>query len=223
MSGIKKIGVFGGTFDPPHSGHLKIIKESLIQLGLDRLYVVVSGDPWMKRDRVVANRHQRQEMIEIALADDIYNDYKKVCLLKFEINKDSPSYSYQTLEYLKGQGNINDFYFIVGSDAALTMDKWKRPLNILSFSKIVCVPRDGISNKIVKNKLLEIHPQAQIHFLKNVDEKISSTTIKGFITLGGTFDENSYLTLSTNAPLSGHLQYLNKNVYTYILKNKIYL
>jgi len=146
-----------------------------------------------------------------------------VCLLKFEINKDSPSYSYQTLEYLKGQGNINDFYFIVGSDAALTMDKWKRPLNILSFSKIVCVPRDGISNKIVKNKLLEIHPQAQIHFLKNVDEKISSTTIKGFITLGGTFDENSYLTLSTNAPLSGHLQYLNKNVYTYILKNKIYL
>ena len=95
--------------------------------------------------------------------------------------------------------------------------------NILSFSKIVCVPRDGISNKIVKNKLLEIHPQAQIHFLKNVDEKISSTTIKGFITLGGTFDENSYLTLSTNAPLSGHLQYLNKNVYTYILKNKIYL
>ncbi len=78
-------------------------------------------------------------------------------------------------------------------------------------------------NKIVKNKLLEIHPQAQIHFLKNVDEKISSTTIKGFITLGGTFDENSYLTLSTNAPLSGHLQYLNKNVYTYILKNKIYL
>ena len=68
MSGIKKIGVFGGAFDPPHSGHLKIIKESLIQLGLDRLYVVVSGDPWMKRDRVVANKHQRQEMIKIALS-----------------------------------------------------------------------------------------------------------------------------------------------------------
>ncbi len=219
MSGIKKIGVFGGTFDPPHSGHLKIIKESLIQLGLDRLYVVVSGDPWMKRDRVVANKHQRQEMIKIALTDDIYNDYKKVCLLKFEINKDSPSYSYQTLEYLKNQGNINDFYFIVGSDAAINMDKWKKPLNILSFSKIVCVPRGGISNKSVKKKLLGIHPQAQIHFLKNVDEKISSTTIKGFIRLGRSFDFSTEIPV----PHSGYLQYLNENVYTYILKNKMYL
>ena len=219
MSGIKKIGVFGGTFDPPHSGHLKIIKESLIQLGLDRLYVVVSGDPWMKRDRVVANKHQRQEMIKIALTDDIYNDYKKVCLLKFEINKDSPSYSYQTLEHLKSQGNINDFYFIVGSDAAINMDKWKKPLNILSSSKIACVPRGGISNKSVKNKLLEIHPQAQIHFLKNVDEKISSTTIKGFIRLG----RGSDLSTEISVPHSGYLQYLNENVYTYILKNKMYL
>ena len=130
MSGIKKIGVYGGTFDPPHRAHLKIIKESLFQLELDKLYVVVSGDPWMKGDRVVASKHQRQEMVESAL-----RGYKKVCLLKFEINKESPSYSYQTLEYLKTLGNINDFYFIVGSDAAINMDKWEKPLNILNSSK----------------------------------------------------------------------------------------
>ena len=94
---------------------------------------------------------------------------------------------------------------IVGSDAAINMDKWKKPLNILSFSKIVCVPRGGISNKSVKNKLLEIHPQAQIHFLKNVDEKISSTTIKGFIRLGRGFD----LSTEISVPHSGYLQYLN--------------
>ena len=141
MSGIKKIGVYGGTFDPPHRAHLKIIKESLFQLELDKLYVVVSGDPWMKGDRVVASKHQRQEMVESAL-----RGYKKVCLLKFEINKESPSYSYQTLEYLKTPGNINDFYFIVGSDAAINMDKWEKPLNILNSSKIVCVPREDIPN-----------------------------------------------------------------------------
>ena len=201
MSGIKKIGVYGGTFDPLHRAHLKIIKESLFQLELDKLYVVVSGDPWMKGDRVVASKHQRQEMVESAL-----RGYKKVCLLKFEINKESPSYSYQTLEYLKTPGNINDFYFIVGSDAAINMDKWEKPLNILNSSKIVCVPREDIPNQSVETKLLDIYPQAQIRFLKNIDEKISSTTIRTFIQRN-----------------ESHKEYLNKNVYTYILKNKMYL
>ena len=201
MSGIKKIGVYGGTFDPPHMAHLKIIKESLSQLELDRLYVVVSGDPWMKGSKVVANKHQRQEMVEIAFAG-----YKKVCLLKFEINKDSPSYSYQTLEYLKTIENTNDFYFIVGSDAALNMDKWKKPLNILTSSKIVCIPRNKIPNQSVEKKLLEIYPQSQIQFLKNVEEKISSTEIKKLF--------------KSNEDVIEHFDYY---VYTYILKNKIYL
>ena len=95
MSGIKKIGVYGGTFDPLHRAHLKIIKESLFQLELDKLYVVVSGDPWMKGDRVVASKHQRQEMVESAL-----RGYKKVCLLKFEINKELFNARYKEIKKL---------------------------------------------------------------------------------------------------------------------------
>ena len=200
MSGIKKIGLFGGTFDPPHIGHLKIIKESLFQLQLDKLYVVVSGNPWMKGERVVASKHQRQEMVEIA-----FGGYKKVCLLKLEINKDSPSYSYQTLEYLKTTENKNEFYFIVGSDAALSMDKWKKPLNILTSSKIVCVPRNKISNQSVEKKLLGIYPHSQIQFLKNVEEKISSTEIRKL------FKGNETV-----------IEYFDYYVYTYILKNDLY-
>ena len=102
-------------------------------------------------------------------------------------------------------GAIN-FYFIGGSDAAINMDKWEKPLNILNSSKIVCVPREGISNQSVETMLLDIYPQAQIRFLKNIDEKISSTTIRTFIQRN-----------------ESHKEYLNKNVYTYILKNKMYL
>ena len=200
MSGIKKIGLFGGTFDPPHIGHLKIVKESLFQLQLDKLYVVVSGNTWMKGERVVASKHQRQEMVEIA-----FEGYKKVCLLKLEINKDSPSYSYQTLEYLKKTENKNEFYFIVGSDAALSMDKWKKPLNILTSSKIVCVPRNKISNQSVEKKLLGIYPHSQIQFLKNVEEKISSTEIRKL------FKGNEDV-----------IEYFDYYVYTYILKNDLY-
>ena len=200
MSGIKKIGLFGGTFDPPHIGHLKIIKESLFQLQLDKLYVVVSGNPWMKGERVVASKHQRQEMAEIA-----FGGYKKVCLLKLEVNKDSPSYSYQTLEYLKTTENKNEFYFIVGSDAALSIDKWKKPLNILTSSKIVCVPRNKISNQSVEKKLLGIYPHSQIQFLKNVEEKISSTEIRKL------FKGNENV-----------IEYFDYYVYTYILKNDLY-
>ena len=201
MSGVKKkYGVYGGTFDPLHKGHLKIIKESIIQLGLDKLYVVVSGNSWMKDNKVVASKYQRQEMIEIAL-----RNYKKVCLLKFEIEKDSPSYSYQTLEYLKNKSN-NEFYFIIGADAALGMDKWVKPINILRSSQIVCIPRGNISKIRVKEKLLGIYTNTKIRFLKNISERISSTTIRN------SFKRNEI-----------EQQCLNKNVYTYIVKNKIYL
>ena len=186
MSGINsKHGVYGGTFDPIHKGHLKIIKESIYQLGLDVLYVVVSGDPWMK----------------IALSN-----YAKVCLVNVEISKNSPSYSYQTLKYLKDKNKEADFYFIMGVDSAMNMDKWKKPLNILCSSKIVCVPRNNILNHNVKDKLFKIYPKTQVQFLKNIDEKTSSTSIRNLIKRN-----------------KSQKEYLNKNVYTYILKNGIYI
>lgn len=202
MSGINiKHGVYGGTFDPIHRGHLKVIKESIYQLDLDVLYIVVSGDSWMKENQVVASKYQRQEMTEIALGN-----YKKICLLKTEVNKNTPSYSYQTLEYLKDKNKEGDFYFIIGADSVMNMDKWKNPLNILCSSKIVCAPRNNILNQRVKDKLLEIYPQVEVCFLKNIDEKISSTAIRNSIKRNKSKQE-----------------YLNKNVYSYILKNGIYI
>ena len=202
MSGINlKQGVFGGTFDPMHRGHLKIIKESIYQLGLDVLYVVVSGDSWMKKNNVVASKQQRQKMAEITL-----NNHAKICLINIEVRKNSPSYSYQTLKYLKDKNKKADFYFIMGADSVMNMDKWKNPLNILCSSKIVCVPRNNISNQNVRDKLLKIYPHAQVQFLKNIDEKISSTSIRNLIKRNKSQQE-----------------YLNKNVYTYIVKNGIYI
>jgi len=202
LSGINiKHGVYGGTFDPIHRGHLKVIKESIYQLDLDVLYIVVSGDSWMKENQVVASKYQRQEMTEIALGN-----YKKICLLKTEVNKNTPSYSYQTLEYLKDKNKEGDFYFIIGADSVMNMDKWKNPLNILCSSKIVCAPRNNILNQRVKDKLLEIYPQVEVCFLKNIDEKISSTAIRNSIKRNKSKQE-----------------YLNKNVYSYILKNGIYI
>ena len=184
-----------------HKGHLKIVKESILQLGLDVLYVVVSGDSWMKKNNVVASKQQRHKMAEITL-----NNYAKICLVNIEVSKNSPSYSYQTLEYLKDKNKKADFYFIMGADSAMNMDKWKNPLNILCSSKIVCVPRNNIPNQNIKDKLFKIYPQAQVQFLKNIDEKISSTSIRNLIKRN-----------------KSQKEYLNKNVYTYILKNGIYI
>ena len=95
---------------------------------------------------------------------------------------------------------------IIGADSVMNMDKWKNPLNILCSSKIVCAPRNNILNQRVKDKLLEIYPQVEVCFLKNIDEKISSTTIRNSIKRNKSKQE-----------------YLNKNVYSYILKNGIYI
>ena len=155
----------------------------------------------MKKNNVVASKQQRHKMAEITL-----NNYAKICLVNIEVSKNSPSYSYQTLGYLKDKNKKADFYFIMGADSAMNMDKWKKPLNILCSSKIVCVPRNNISNQNIKDKLFKIYPQAQVQFLKNIDEKISSTSIRNLIKRNKSQQE-----------------YLNKNVYTYILKNGIYI
>ena len=72
----------------------------------------------MKKNNVGASKQQRHKMAEITL-----NNYAKICLVNIEVSKNSPSYSYQTLEYLKDKNKKADFYFIMGADSAMNMDR----------------------------------------------------------------------------------------------------
>ena len=137
MSGTpERLGVFGGTFDPVHIGHVVVATEVRAQLGLDRVLLVVAGDPWQKRGKVVATAGQRLELVEAAV-DGI--EGVEACAI--EIERDAPSVTADTLEALAAPGR--ELFLVLGADAVSNMTTWRRLDETRDLATVVVVERLG--------------------------------------------------------------------------------
>ncbi|HEY3275645.1 MAG TPA: nicotinate-nucleotide adenylyltransferase [Syntrophorhabdaceae bacterium] len=113
------IGIFGGTFDPVHIGHLRAAEEIRESLGLERVFFVPAPMPPHKRDKKIAHIDQRVEMLKLAVRNNPF-----LRLSELEIKRGGISYSIDTIEtFEKRYGEI---YFILGLDAFLEVDTWRR-------------------------------------------------------------------------------------------------
>jgi nicotinate-nucleotide adenylyltransferase len=131
----EKIGVLGGTFDPVHVGHIVAAVETRAALALDRVLMVVAGDPWQKRDRVVASAADRFAMVNAAAVE-----VEGVEASALEIELDGPSVTADTLEALAAPGR--ELFLILGSDAAANMPTWRRLEETRDLATLVIVERD---------------------------------------------------------------------------------
>lgn len=132
----ERIGVFGGTFDPVHIGHVVAAVEARRALGLDRVVLVPAGDPWQKRGSVTAPAGDRLALVRAAV-DGI--DGLEVSSL--EVDRGGPSYTYQTLEALAGPGRR--LFLVVGADVAATMKTWVGIERLPGLATLVVVDRAG--------------------------------------------------------------------------------
>lgn len=138
---MKRIGIFGGTFDPIHSGHIMIAEEVFKELNLDKIIFVPANIPPHKLHTKIANAQDRYNMTKLAVD---YNDNFEVS--DIEIKRQGPSYSIDTINELKK--NIKqdaEFYFIIGSDSISELRHWKDFDKLLKIVKFVVVnrPRHG--------------------------------------------------------------------------------
>jgi nicotinate-nucleotide adenylyltransferase len=137
MSGTpERVGVFGGTFDPVHVGHVVVASEVRAQLGLDRVLLVVAGDPWQKRGQVVASADHRLQMVEAAV-EGIHG----VEASSLEVEQDGPSVTADTLEALAGSGR--ELFLVLGADAVTNMPTWRRLEETRALATVVVVERLG--------------------------------------------------------------------------------
>ncbi len=130
-----RTGIFGGTFDPPHKGHIEIAKTAVKELGLDELIVLPSGDPPHKTDVVLSDKYTRYEMAELAF------DGTGFSMSDYEIKKESLSYTCETLEHFS-LGLDGELFFIVGGDSLKNLSKWKCPEKILKLATLFVVGRE---------------------------------------------------------------------------------
>ena len=134
-----RVGVFGGTFDPIHLGHLLIAEESRISLGLERALFVPAGRPWLKEGQPLTEAHHRLRMVELAIAGNPH-----FSVLRNEVDRPGLSYTVDTLEELRADlGPDAELYFIMGVDALEQFHHWKEPERLLSLCRLAVVGRPG--------------------------------------------------------------------------------
>jgi nicotinate-nucleotide adenylyltransferase len=133
----ERIGVFGGTFDPVHVGHLVAAVEARRALELDRVLMVVAGDPWQKRGNVAASAADRLAMVEAAVAD-----VEGVEACDLEIRRPGPTYTADTLEALTQEGR--SLFLIVGADVAASLHTWTGVERIPALATLAVVDRAGV-------------------------------------------------------------------------------
>lgn len=124
---MKKIGILGGTFDPPHNAHLKIAERSIKQFDLDKVIFLPSGNPWQKKDS--ASFIHRFEMTKKLIEGSNFFEISDI-----EKSEDVPSYTVDTLT--KFNYKKDNLYFILGSDTAMNIKTWnnyEKLLNLTSF------------------------------------------------------------------------------------------
>jgi nicotinate-nucleotide adenylyltransferase len=133
---MERLGVFGGTFDPVHVGHVVVATESRAQLALDRVLLVVAGDPWQKRGNVVASAADRLALVAAAV-----DGVDGVEASAIEIERDAPSVTADTLEALTAPDR--ELFLVLGADAVANMGTWRRLEETRDLATVVVVERAG--------------------------------------------------------------------------------
>ena len=132
-----RLGILGGTFDPPHVGHLILAEEARQALELEQVLFVPAGAPWRKAGQELSPREDRLAMVQLAVGD---SPHFAVSIL--EIEREGPSYTAETLAALHQQlPDDSEIFFIVGQDSLADLPNWRQPQRIISLARLAVAVR----------------------------------------------------------------------------------
>jgi len=176
-----RIGVLGGTFDPPHIGHLWLAALAADALALDRVLLMPAARPPHKRGRLIGNAADRILMTRLAIAD---NPLLEVSLIEME--RSGPSYTVDSLEELQQHyGPEADLVLIMAADSLAQIDTWREPDRILQLAEWAVGPRPG--TELPDRSALERRFGAaaqRIHLLEGPGLALSGTEIRSRVAAG---------------------------------------
>lgn len=138
---IQKIAIVGGTFDPIHLGHLKIISE--IAKKFAKVIVIPTGEPWLKAAKPIATGEQRVAMAQTAV--NSLNLANQVQVSAIEVKRPGPSYAIDTVNELSKVYPEASFTLVLGSDAALNLHKWHRSDELQKLVEVLVVKRASVA------------------------------------------------------------------------------
>lgn len=136
-SGARRLGILGGTFDPPHLGHLAVAEEAREVLGLEQVLFVPAGRPWQKADRAVTPAEVRLALVERAVAGN-----PAFVVDRREIDRPGPTYTVDTLvELAAAEAPGTELWLILSAEALAGLATWREPGRVLELARLCVAPR----------------------------------------------------------------------------------
>lgn len=174
-----RIGILGGTFNPPHLGHLICAQEAYLQLELDRVTLIPARIPPHKPVEDEPGPEHRLELCRVAVGDDERFDVSDV-----EITREGRSYTVDTLELLHSQDPESELFLIVGGDIAAGLPKWREPERVLALATLAVAGRRGTSRAEVDEALSGLPGGEQTAFFQMPTISVSSTVLRRRVRAG---------------------------------------
>jgi nicotinate-nucleotide adenylyltransferase len=168
-----RIGILGGTFNPPHLGHLICAQEAYLQLGLDRVTLIPARIPPHKPVEDEPGVEHRLELCRLAIRGD-----QRFHVSDLEIARDGPSYTVDTLEELHSSAPDHELFLIVGGDIAAGLPNWHQPERVLSLATLAVAKRRGTSRAAVDDALRALRGGERSMFFRMPRIAISSTMLR---------------------------------------------
>lgn len=170
-----KIGLFGGTFDPLHIGHLVAARLAKDAMQLDRVVFIPAGIPPHKIGQAITPSEKRLQMVVLAVGYE-----PDFAVSDWEILQEEPTYTVDTLEFFASQFPDDELYFIMGADMLCDLPNWQEPQRILQLARIIGMKRPGFVLDECHEKLRELFADAveKIHYVEMPGLEISSTWLR---------------------------------------------
>jgi nicotinate-nucleotide adenylyltransferase len=170
---VGRIGSLGGTFNPPHLGHLLLAQEAHSALGLDRVLLVAAGAPPHKEMPDDPGAERRLHMVRLAARGD-----DRLEVSDLEVAREGPSYTLATLRAIDAQAPKDELHLIVGGDTAEALPRWREPRKILELAQLAVAERSGSARRERIEAALAELGGARVTFLDMPRIDISSTEVR---------------------------------------------
>jgi nicotinate-nucleotide adenylyltransferase len=178
LPGNGRVGVMGGTFDPPHNGHFRIAAAVASRKHLDRVIFIPASQPWQKSG--YADAEDRLAMTVLGAASDA-----RFAVSRIELDRKGPTYTIDTMVALAERFAGAEFFLILGADAAINLDTWHRIEDLGGLTHVVAVTRPGFDLSTLS--LPAGAPEVEVLEVSPVD--VSSTEIRAAVRRGEPIDD----------------------------------
>ena len=174
------VGLMGGTFNPPHNGHVVLARDAVAALALERLLVIPTGQTPDKPVEVDAETRLR-------LAEAAFDDVPKVEVSRLELERKQPSYTLDTVKWACEQWG--DVTFVVGADRFADFMSWREPNEVLRYARLAVATRPGYPREVLERVLDRVeHPQ-RVSFFAITPLPVSSTEVRDRVARGEPIDD----------------------------------